>query len=562
MTSVEPRIAYFSMEVALSPRMPTYSGGLGILAGDTLRSAADLGAPMVAVTPIHRGGYFRQALDRHGNQRETPEQWRVEDFAVELSERVTVELEGRPVSVRAWQYEIEGVEASVVRVYLLDTALPDNAPEDRRITDSLYGGTPRDRLRQEAVLGIAGVRMLRALGHRNILSFHMNEGHAALLSTELLAERAQGRRATREDLEAVRYRCVFTTHTPVAAGHDRFETELVRQVLSERVVQHLHDTLGDGAVLNMTELGLQTAGKVNGVAWRHAEVSRQMFPGHVIGAITNGVHAATWTSEPFRRLFDRYFPTWRRDNFDLRYAVMIPLEEIWAAHVEAKRALFDVIERRESVRFDPTVLTLGFARRATAYKRAALIFTDLDRLRRLAAKRPLQIVFAGKAHPKDESGKRLIRAIFEAKQKLGGQISVVYLQNYDMDLGASVTSGVDIWLNNPEPPLEASGTSGMKAALNGVPSLSVIDGWWVEGWIEGVTGWAIGPAPTGQQAAADHSADAAALYDKLEGEVTATYYDRPERFREMMRFCIALNGSFFNTERMVDEYLSKAYAHE
>jgi starch phosphorylase len=315
-----------------------------------------------------------------------------------------------------------------------------------------------------------------------------------------------------------------------------------------------------GDVLNMTYLALNLSHYVNGVAKRHGEISRLMFGGYHIDAITNGVHAATWTSQPFSGLFDRYIPGWKQDNFSLRYALSIPGNEIWRAHMEAKNSLIGLVNRETNVSLDTNILTLGFARRATTYKRGALLFSDLNRLKEIASKfGPFQIVYSGKAHPQDRAGKEEIKRIFEASQSLRDAIKVVYLENYDLELGKILTSGVDVWLNTPQPPLEASGTSGMKAALNGVPSLSVLDGWWIEGCIEGVTGWSISPAKGGAETFEDHSKDALSLYDKLEKVVLPLFYCDRNAFIEVMRHAIALNGSFFNTHRMLQQYVLKAY---
>ena len=470
------RIAYFSMEIALASSMPTYSGGLGVLAGDTIRSAADLGLPMVGVTLLHRKGYFYQRLDGSGWQTEEPVNWSVDDFLTDTGARASVEIEGRPVQLRAWRRDVEGRGGSVVPVFLLDTDLPENSPEDRKLTHSLYGGDLRYRLCQEVILGIGGVRMLRALGCDGIRRYHMNEGHSALLTIELLRELRErdGRdHISPEDLEAVHRLCVFTTHTPVPAGHDQFPLELVDQVLGSREACGIDDPICHEERLNMTYLALYLSHYVNGVAKKHGEISRHMFAGYEIDAITNGVHAATWVSPPFRALFDRYIPGWREDNFSLRYALSIPDDEVWAAHQEAKRRLVESVNREFNAGFDVDVLTLGFARRAATYKRADLIFHDVERLRRIASQHGgLQLVFAGKAHPQDEEGKKLIQRVVRIGQSLAGSVAVVYLPNYDMELAGLLTSGSDVWLNTPQRPLEASGTSGMKAALNGVPSLS------------------------------------------------------------------------------------------
>jgi starch phosphorylase len=555
-------IAYFSMDVAIDSAIPTYSGGLGVLAGDMLRSAADLEVPMVAVTLLHRKGYFDQRLDSLGNQLESPSNWNPASCLKLLSPTITAIIEGREVKVRCWEYQFKGFTDHRVTLLLLDTDLDENDPADRRLTDYLYGGDERYRLCQEAVLGFGGVAMLRALGHTAIRVFHMNEGHSALVSLALIQEAqsecqpADG--LTETIVEAVRKQCVFTTHTPVPAGHDRFHTELVYHVLGQeraRTLERLHVING---CLNMTELALRLSGFVNGVSMRHGEVSRNMFPGHNIEAITNGVHAATWTSKPFAALYDRMIPGWRRDNCHLRYAVGIPLVEIRQAHLQAKRELLQQIRWLTGIQLEEKVFTMGFARRATGYKRGDLLFTNLDRLKSIVHQvGPIQLLYAGKAHPRDEAGKAIIRRIFEAAAALANDVRVVYLENYDMALGKLICAGVDLWLNTPLRPQEASGTSGMKAALNGVPSLSVLDGWWIEGYIEDVTGWSIeGPSAM----ANDSAAEARSLYEKLEKIILPLFYNEPHKFAQVMRSAIALNGSFFNTQRMISQYIRNAYA--
>lgn len=555
----DPSIAYFSMEIAVEPKIPTYSGGLGILAGDTLRSAADLAVPAAAVTLLHRKGYFSQKI-RDGRQLEEPAQWSVGEFLKELPERIRVSIEGRPVQVRAWEYRVVGLKGHIVPIYFLDTDLAENSPWDRRLTDFLYGGDAHYRLCQEVILGMGGVKMLRALGCTAIKRFHMNEGHASLLSLELLDEQAKAARRpaiSHEDVEAVRRLCVFTTHTPVAAGHDKFPIEHVQRVLGRRDVYDMKDIFCCEGVLNMTYLALNLSHYVNGVAKRHGQVSQLMFARYSIDSITNGVHAATWTASDFQRLFDRHVPGWRQDNFSLRSALSLPGPELWRAHLSCKARLLEEVERRTTISLDPRIFTIGFARRAATYKRADLLFQDVERLKAIARDAgPFQVVYAGKAHPQDQGGKELIRRIIEIGQRLRDPIRIVYLENYDFELGKLIVSGVDLWLNTPEPPLEASGTSGMKAALNGVPSLSVLDGWWIEGCIEGITGWSIGDGPDGDHS---RSRDAAALYDKLERLILPMFYRDQDRYLEVMRHAIALNGSFFNTQRMMLQYVQLAY---
>ena len=555
-----PRVAYFSMEIALEPDIPTYSGGLGILAGDTLRSAADLGVPLCAVTLCYRKGYFRQILDASGNQFEKPQEWAPEQQLSEVKQRVNVEVEGRQVAIRAWKYTITGVSGDIVPVYLLDTNLPENSEQDRGLTDSLYGGDQRYRLAQEVVLGFGGFRLMEKLYAGQLDAYHMNEGHSALLSLGLLERRLDqsfAGRLKQLDIDGVREMCVFTTHTPVPAGHDQFPRSLAVQILAHDHVALLDEAEAwEGDALNMTYLALRFSGYVNGVAMRHGEVSRGMFPTYEISAITNGVHAITWTSPAFAELFDSFIPGWRTDNNYLRYAISIPIPSIRQAHAEAKSELFEAIAQSFGVQLDPKILTIGFARRASTYKRADLLFHDPERLRKIVREvGPIQLVYGGKAHPHDEGGKNLIRRVVGGASSLSDVIKTVYVENYDMRWGRLITSGVDLWLNNPMRPQEASGTSGMKAALNGVPSFSVVDGWWAEGHIEGVTGWSIGS----NEIAEDPSAEIASLYDKLERDVVPMFYGRPNRYLEVMRYAIALNGSFFNTQRMVLQYVANAY---
>ena len=556
-------VAYFSMEIGIDNNLHTYSGGLGVLAGDTLRAAADLNVPLVGLTLIHRQGYLRQKLSADGWQTEEPDPWEIEQFLQAESPRISVIIEGRQVQVRAWRYDVRGIRGFEVPVYFLDTNLPENTEFDRSLTDFLYGGDEHYRLCQEIILGVGGVRMLRALGYENLKIFHLNEGHSALLILELLDEEA--RRNLREtiadsDKETVRNKCVFTTHTPVPAGHDQFPIDLVKRVLGDRNdFFALDGVLYEGRILNMTGLALNFSRYVNGVARKHGEISRLMYAGYEIESITNGVHAATWVSEPFRELFDRYMPIWRQDNFSLRYALSIPKMEIWLAHLRAKRKLLAYVREKTGVDLDENTLTIGFARRATAYKRANLLFSDIDRLRKISQESgALQIIYAGKAHPRDIPGKELIKQIFQAKMKLAGDIEVIYLENYDLHLGALMTAGVDLWLNTPQPPLEASGTSGMKACLNGVPNLSVLDGWWVEGHLEGLTGWAI-EENTSNQKDEVKPGEAEVIYEKLETKIIPIYYKRKSQFIDIMAHCIAINGSFFNTQRMMQEYVLNAY---
>ncbi|QNN21788.1 alpha-glucan family phosphorylase [Planctomycetales bacterium ZRK34] len=554
--STDPKVAYFSMEIALKSELPTYSGGLGVLAGDTLRAAADARLPIIGVTLLHRQGYFRQELDAWGNQAEHPDTWDPAAKLEALDAKVQIVLAGRPVHIAAWRYTIQGATDGRVPVILLDTDLPENQEEDRHITDHLYGGDQYYRLRQEIVLGIGGVRMLRALGFNDIRRYQMNEGHSGLLAAELLRE---GTPPEGEgwDFDGVRRRCVFTTHTPVPAGHDHFPWDMVEQLLDGQVNFELLRMLGGEHELNMTMLGLNASHYVNGVAKRHAVVSRQMFPDYRIDSVTNGVHAATWACASFADLYDRHIPGWRAEPSSLRYSLGIPADEIWQAHEQARHELVRHVHERTGQSLNETMLTIGFARRATPYKRSTLLFHDLDHLRAIARHLGgLQVIFSGKAHPRDGAGKELIGRIHEAARRLAPDVQVVYLPDYDMDQARLLVSGCDIWLNTPRKPMEASGTSGMKAAINGVPQFSVLDGWWLEGHIEGVTGWCIG---TRDAESSDDMAEAHELYRKLERVIGPMYYSDRPGWIDVMRHAMALNGSFFNASRMVQEYALHAY---
>jgi len=559
------RIAYFSMEIALRPEMHTYSGGLGVLAGDTARSCADLDLPVVFVTLLSRQGYLRQEIDADGRQVEHPDPWQPADYATPLRAKVAVLLEGREVWVRPWLHVLSSPIGSRVPVLLLDTDLDENTPDDRRITDRLYGPGAEYRLKQEAVLGIGGLRILQALGFE-IRMHHLNEGHAALLALDLLRRYPRqpdqiGANAMNYRLTPVRAACVFTTHTPVEAGHDRFDYGLFERVLTGYMeTDQIRRVAGDDA-LNMTRLALNLSGFINGVARRHAETTTQMFPGYDIRAITNGVHLPTWAHPALRLLFDEHLPGWAYEPEMMVRADQLPAERIAHAHRQAKDDLIAEVRRRTGVSLDPALPVLGFARRMTAYKRPDLLFTDLVRLRRIHARLPFQLVLAGKAHPSDGPGKALIQRIHQQVRELAPDLTMVFVPDYETSLAKFLVSGVDVWLNTPTPPLEASGTSGMKAALNGVLNLSVLDGWWLEACIEGVTGWAIGHDGNGNGHHAEGAAAASSedLYSKLEQVVLPLYHHDRERWNWMMRQAIAKVASYFNTQRMMRRYAAEAY---
>jgi glycogen phosphorylase len=548
------RIAYFSMEIGIRPEIHTYSGGLGVLAGDAARSAADLDLPMVFVTLASRQGYLHQDIDRDGVQIDCADPWKPEDYTRPLGAMVSVEIEGRPVWIRPWLYELKSPLGRQVPIILLDADVAENDPRDRAITDRLYGGSEIDRIKQEIVLGIGGERMLRALGFA-IRTYHLNEGHAAFLALSLLRRQqaaAETASAQTHAIEDVRQQCVFTTHTPVEAGHDRFDYQDARRVLGDFVELEQLQHLAGADRLNMTRLALGLSGYVNGVARRHAETAQNMFPGFHVRAVTNGAHVPTWMNPWISKLFEDIAPHWVSEPVSLIKADEIADEALWSAHQQAKAELIAEIARVTGVSMQFDVPLFGFARRMTGYKRPDLLFNDIELLRVIYARHPFQVVMAGKAHPRDHDGKALIRAIHAHMRELG-DIPMAYLPNYNMALSAKLVSGTDVWLNTPLPPFEASGTSGMKAAFNGVLNFSVLDGWWLEGWDEGVTGWAIG-ADWDNSAA--HAPD---FYQKLGDTVLPLYYENRARWIWMMKQSIAKIGSVFNSQRMMRRYATEAY---
>ena len=562
----EPKIAYFSMEIGLANDIPTYSGGLGVLAGDTIKSGADLKLPMVAVTLLSKKGYFTQEIDERGRQTELPTIWEPSQYMTLLPSKVYVQIEGRDVAIQAWLYVVKSLTGGNIPVFFLDADIQGNSPDDRELTAHLYGGDLSYRLKQEIILGIGGVKMLHELGFE-IKKYHMNEGHAALLTIELLLRYKRPIEDVWDerlvwDVDRVKDICVFTTHTPVEAGHDKFSYDLVSKIMGEPIPIDILKSLGGKDNLNMTLLAINLSEFINGVAKKHGEVSKHMFPGYEISAITNGVHSFTWTCDSLKKLYDKYLPGWANEPELFVRVGRIPDEELWTAHIEAKKILIDFVNAETNAGLDHETLTIGFARRATAYKRADLIFSDMERLEKIATGK-IQIIYSGKAHPKDDHGKWLIEKIHVIKEKLKGKIKMAYVKNYDMEKALKLVAGVDVWLNTPLRPREASGTSGMKAAHNGVMNFSVLDGWWIEGHIEGFTGWAIGPSPT-EIALTDNvevidKRDADDLYAKLETILIPMYYNDRHTWIRMMQNAIGKNAYYFNCHRMMRRYVTEAY---
>ncbi len=471
-SSTLPKVAYFTMEVGLEPGMHSYSGGLGILAGDTIRSFADLDVPSVGVTQLNDKGYCHQELDQEGYQHSSPNEWNPEDFLEKLSTTVTVNLEGNEVKVGAWSKKVETKDGTPVPLIFLDTNIEENPEKYREVTSWLYRGDQKFRLFQEVVLGIGGVRMLDELDY-NVEIYHMNESHSALLSLELMKKHDM-------DPEKVRDLCVFTTHTPEGSGHDKFSYDLVEGVLKDYLPIEKLRELSHEENLHMTLLAMNLSKYVNGVSKRHEEVTRKMFSDYEIDSITNGVHTSTWVSDSFKELYDEHIPGWRRDHYKLKYAVRIPEDKIWDAHIDEKEKLIEYVNERAGTDLNDRVFTIGFARRAAPYKRADLIFHDVDRLLKIDREvGDFQVIFAGKAHPEGEASKDMIKRVNDYIKEVRDDIEMTYLENYGIEMAAKLTSGVDLWLNNPERGREACGTSGMKAACNGIPQLGTLDGWWM-----------------------------------------------------------------------------------
>ena len=600
-------LAYFSAEFGLHRALPIYSGGLGVLAGDHVKEASDMGIPLVGVSLLYRQGYLRQRIDHDGWQHDVPSELDphaepttqvYNDDGAPLHIEVNLHGDSDPLRLAVWK-----VQVGRVSIYLLDSDVEGNPSWTRHLSSRLYGGDTEHRLRQEIVLGIGGVRLLRALGV-NPAYWHANEGHAALHLVERVREHVAEGLAVDEAIGQVRRTTVFTTHTPVPAGHDVFSDEMIDRYFSQYwggLGVDREGFLSLGRVpgesgFNFTALSMRLAAHINGVSEKHGEVSREMWA-HLwpvveeqdapIQSITNGVHMRTWISSLLRPVFDRYLPTTWRDQQEnpLAWETIenIPDVEFWAVHKQAKQALIDEIDERARVRYasgefdawqvlssgafqNANVLTIGFARRFATYKRATLIFRDMDRLARILTNpdNPVQIIFAGKAHPADEGGKRLIQEIYTKARdpRLAGRIA--FAEDYEMGLASQLVAGVDVWLNNPRYPLEASGTSGMKAGANGVLNCSILDGWWIEGFEpDESNGWGIPSSDL--EGDAQDEAEANAIYETLEQKVVPLYYKRdgdglPHEWISRSKNAVHTVAPGFSSRRMLIDYVTKLYS--
>jgi glycogen phosphorylase len=537
-------IAYFSMEIGLDSRIKTYAGGLGILAGDTLKSADDMGINVVGVSLLYKYGYFKQTLDKEtGTQNEEADIWEPNQLLQTNYDTIQLDLFDTQVNIKVWEYRLNNGN----KVLFLDTDLEQNSTEIRAITNNLYEADDLIRLKQEILLGLGGVLLLDKLGY-DIRKYHLNESHAGFGVLPLL---------DKYDLERVKEMIVFTTHTPVLHGHRGYTIQTLQSYLPARYLDFIPTEIISNDYVLLTDICLYYSGFNNGVSKKHAQVSKVLFPNSKFAAITNGIHTYSWTSQSIQKLFDKYLTGWRSDPFELRHAQKIPTIEILHAHLENKLALLDYISQTTNKSFDKNILTIGFGRRADSYKRNNLVFQDIQRLRQIASKYDgIQFVFAGKSYPDIEENEQMIREIYSHSLNLNEAFRVVYLENYDMEIAKLMVSGCDVWLNTPKKTMEASGTSGMKAAVNGVPSLSVLDGWWEEGCIEGVTGWSIGSVCQDGQ---DPNCELTDIYDTLEYKILPLYtLDRLE-WVKIMQQSMAINGGYFHTHRMLQEYITKAY---
>lgn len=559
------KVAYFSMEMMLKTHIPTYAGGLGVLAGDLLRSCADLEIPAVGVSLVYNGKAFKQIFNPDSTQSFVEVDWRKNDQFTKMPQEITLKIDKQDVVVGCWRYDTVGYSEFVVPVYLLDTDLFHNDPWKRRITENLYGGAQFARICQEIVLGIGGIKMLQALGYEEIENYHLNEGHSAFATLEVLKKHNYNDEETRK-------RFVFTTHTPLPEGHDTFDYETAYRFAGEYLPWHIKKLAGENN-LNMTQLALSLSKYSFGVSKKHGAVSQNMFPAHKINFITNGVHHRTWTSSTMQDLYNEYLPGWIENPALLEKSIeKIPDDKLWRAHQEAKQVLVNFVNKHLTSAatwggkthpepdelFDVNTLTVSLARRPVPYKRPLLIYNDLDRLVRISAGR-LQIVQSGKSHPQDNTSLEIVQEILRFSKKLKGIVRIVYLENYSPTIARMLVSGTDVWVNTPIRPQEASGTSGMKAAMNGGLNFSILDGWWIEGYeMNKKAGFPIGPYQDSLNPTNNDDEDANDFYEKLEHEIIPLYYDNRAEWISRMKHAITL-GAYFNTHRCLQEYMQKAW---
>lgn len=539
-------IAYFSLEYGINDNIKLYAGGLGILAGDTLKTAANKKLDYCGVGILYKKGYFKQVINDAGEQETLEDIWDYEKFLTLKLTPKEYQIGGYKIWLQVWEYQVKSINGSIP-LYLIDCDLPQNSEFFKSISYHLYPNEYLLKHRQELVLGIGGVKILEEIRGSLTDIIHINESHAGFCIVELLK---------RFSNDEVKQKLVFTTHTPVPAGHEVFTKYQIKEYLGEDLTL-LDDQFKTGEHLKMTEMCYFYSKFSNGVSKKHSQVASKMFEGFEFDFITNGIDVNTWINPKMAELFDKNIDNWRLVPQNLRLAQTISHVDFAQTKKAIKVAYFNKLNSQINSKLDPEIFTICFARRAANYKRMNLLFRDFERLEKIASKfTKLQVLFSGKAHPNDELGQKYIQEIISFTKKKSPHVEICFLTDYNMDTSADLVSGVDIWLNNPIVPLEASGTSGMKAALNGVPSFSTVDGWWPEGLVEGVTGWSIGTGKEGEEFLEEEAEN---LYSKLEHVILPIYYNDSKNWIDIQKSSIAINGSYFNTSRMLDEYILKAY---
>lgn len=544
------RVAYFSMEIALENDLKTYAGGLGILAGDLLRAATSLKFPMVGISLLNPQGYLKQKISIFNNQISKPDSEFNFLKLQKLKTTTEVYIGKEKVQIGVWRYNIKNKNGFSVPVYFLDTNLESNSKENRKLSGRLYGGDRIYRLKQEIILGRGGIKMLEALGYKNIDKIHLNEGHGSLACVELLIESEL--KNLEDKIKDVRRHCVFTTHTSIPDSQEIFSlTDFLKyQVDFPKELLKVKEIIKDSKI-NFTGLGFYLSSYVNAVSKKHQEVVNGLYPDFKVKSNTNGVDSEFWTADEFKKIYDKNILNWRKDNTLLKKVSKISINEIDLAHQKTKNRLIDYINSLSRADFKEDIFTIGYARRFVSYKRPEMLLSDIKKLLKINKEiGQLQIVYSGKAHTSDLIGQRMINNVLSIKNKLKGKLKIVFLENYDLEKAKLLVSGVDLWLNTPLPFNEACGTSGMKAAHNGVPQLSTLDGWWIEGYKENKTGWAI---------IDDFNIRTSNLYSLLSEKIIPLYYNKREEWLNVMRSTISLNASYFNTQRNLKKYIKEAY---
>lgn len=547
------RVAHFSLEIFLETDIPTYAGGLGILIGDLLRSSADLEYSSVAVSLAYNGRQFDQSVKSDGTQVFSRPNWQKSDQIIRLPNKVQIYIQETPIWVSCWRYDFVSLNGFTIPIFLLDTDLPENPNWAKNIVEGLYTDQPEMRLSQEILLGIGGVKMLRELGYNEVNNYHLHEGHAAFVPLALMYEGLSQ--------DQVRQICSFTTHTPVAEGQEKFDYDLVNKFANHYLPQNIR-SLATENLFSMTHLCLNTSKSSFAVSKRHQEVSSHLYPDHRIRHVTNGIHHRNWISPSFQDLYSNHLPTWMNHPSVFTNAVQkIPDGAIWAAHVESKTRLLEYLHRQlPDSGFDLETLTIVIARRPVTYKRPLLLYHNLHRLIQIGEGK-IQIIQCGKSHPADEFGQELVKNLVFTAQRLKGTLRIAYLENYSPKIARLVVSGGDVWLNTPRRPFEASGTSGMKAATNGLLNFSILDGWWIEGFSsDPLSGFTIGPLDENVDSRNDDDSDSEDLYNKLEKDIIPMYYNRRSEWISRMKHAVTL-GAVFNTHRCIEEYIQKTWGN-